>query len=207
MRSITSAAPARKILGTFGTLATPDDDGVKTSIASSTLAVTYDGGELDGALITDGALEAARNVTVTKAAAVGAYVVGSEVVVSGYHWKTKLAISETHTVTHADNAETFTGSVLFAADAAYPISIAIEGQADTDGSWKFGVGAAVAIDAAIDWIRITTAGNLAILLAEDIEVTSPLSLVGVTVGQDLPYSVASIHEGTTAAFAALSAGV
>lgn len=205
MRGISSAAPAQRNLGAFGTLATVDDDGIKTSVASSTGAVSYSGGALNGVEITDGALESPRNVTITKAAAAGAYTVGSHITVSGYHWKTKEPMTETHTVTHADNAETFTGKKVFASGTSYPLTVIIEAQADTDGSWKIGVGAAVPIPGSVDWCRATITGNLVVLLTQDDGTT--LLTLAVTAGDNLPFSIASIHEGTTGALVALSAGV
>jgi len=222
MRSIASAAPARKYLGTWGTLATADDDGLKTSVASSTSAVSYSGAGLNGALITAGALNTTvpRNVTVTKAAQAGAYTVGSKVRVTFEHWLTGYQVTETFTVTHADNAETFTGCMLMK-PGTLP-AVAIEAQADTDGSWKIGVGTAVAIEAKprVDWILVSTSGDVYAMLAEDGvagdaatallpsgAIIAPVPLAGLLAGEERPYSIVSIHEGTTGAFRGFSAGV
>lgn len=216
---IAGAGPGCRLVGSWSasSLNTADDDGIKTSVATSTGAVSYSGSDLNGALVSSGALSGTtpRNVTVTLTSSTGSYVLNSKVRVTGKHWITGADITEILTITNANGGITLTGTVLFAAGQA--LTVAIEAQADLLGAFKIGCGTAKGLGNGrnVDWLRVTTAGTIYALLRRDVTQyypdgstqIAPIPLI-VQADTDVPYSVASIHEGTvTAAFYGIEAGI
>lgn len=215
-RDVNSVGSARSVVGAYSSasLATADDDGIITSFATPTVDTTKSGAALNGALVSSGALSGtdARNATVTTGASVGTYRTGASypIVVTGKHWLTGKAISESLLLTAANGGETITGKIMFKAGEA--LSVLFPGQVNGSGTFKLGCGTAKPLARGVDWFRCTTAGVVVCALAEDHTTPRPdgsaLSTVSLNVqaDTDYPYSVASIHEGTTAAFTCFSAG-
>ncbi len=135
------AADADGIATTFsGQIA--DGNALVETLSTSTSAVALADTDLDGTLAdgTLGYIDAleARRITVTASSTVGAFVLGSTITITGKDVDGEELI-EVLEVTSADGNFTLTTVGYFAAGAGNEITIDIEPQADTDGSWTVGV--------------------------------------------------------------------
>lgn len=116
-----------------------DDDAVKTQIATSTSAVEYTGAALNG-VVGQMKMSPRRGITVATAAVVGAYEL-AQILVTGEIDRRDGTVKEVTaavTLTDADGGETFDFPFPYGVDRVTKINIAA--MADTDGSFKFGVG-------------------------------------------------------------------
>lgn len=183
--TIRSSAPALVALNSA------DPNGIKTSFSTVTATRTVlRAADYDGAEVSSGLLETARNVTITLSNTVGAFST-DPIKVSGLDAQ-GIPRAELLTPSSADGNETLATVNLFVGE----VTIEIPAQADTDGSFQIGVGTAVAINPPSDGLFVETAGTMVVALADD-EHT-------ITVGTPennftLPYAVKSVHSITTAA--------
>lgn len=116
--------------------ATPeDDDAIKTSIATSASAATYSGAGLNG-VIGAGAIRFTQRISATTSASVGTYKTGAgnAITVTGTN-EAGDTITDTITLSASGGGETKTTTKGFASVT----SIAVPGQNDTSGTFKFGV--------------------------------------------------------------------
>jgi len=109
-----------------------DADSIVTSLATDDESpTTLTGNDLNGAL--GGSLILPHNVTVTSAAAVGAYAIVDPIVVTGTNWDGR-TISEELQLTDADGGEVLETTAAFLTVDSIEIPI----QADDDGALEFG---------------------------------------------------------------------
>ncbi len=148
------------------TAALADDDAIKLSIATVVGVATYTAVNLDG-LIGDDAMSPARTLTVVTSASVGAYVLASTMVVTGTDAAGRV-LTETFTIGNADGGETLVGTKAFASVTG----IVIQAQANTAGTFKFGVRDVVCAKAPY-MVRASAAGNLHVGYSDGTQDTIP----------------------------------
>lgn len=155
--SIHDAGPLTKASSqTDFALNTADADGVKTAFVPPIQDTTYSGSSLNGADMTGGQLEnEPRNLTVTTAAHTGAYLVGTEIVVTGKHALGHI-ISENLAIGDADGGETLICTQCFAHEQELSVSVPYQNGVvvgTVPGPWAFntdGLTLLTSIDGAAD---------------------------------------------------------
>lgn len=120
----------------FATAALNVVAGIKASVATVAAPQSYTGVALDGSLVTaaGGIKYCSRTVTVTSAAAVGAYTTATPIVITGY--RAGVLITENLQLTAANGGETIRGTKAF--DQITQIDV--PAQASGAGHLSFGVG-------------------------------------------------------------------
>lgn len=168
-----------------------DPDGVKTSFATSTLAVTLRPEDYDGVVVSgSGKLNSARNITITLASNAGSYNT-DPIKISGFDAQGQ-RVQETVTPSTEDGNETLTSIHMYVGD----VLIEIPAQQDTNGAFEIGVGVAVSINPPCDALFIGTAGTVVVQLADDFGHT--MSLVTGSNNETIPYSIKSVNSITDA---------
>ena len=205
---INNGAPATQHSGQASfALFTADPNGIKTSIATSTTAVTYSGADLNGAEITAGQLSGddAHNVTVTLASNAGSYVASTSdatrIKVTGKHpyYEDYQGNKATHieylSIPDADGGVTLTCGKCFA--PGEPLSIYIPGQVNTSGAIEIGTGAAREVSPPARWIQCNAVGTLYLHLPNTPINRSPdtgkIAKVVVSAAGPIPFAADAIH--------------
>lgn len=111
-----------------------DDDAIKTSIATAATVQTYSGGGLNG-VVAGTEFKLPQLLSITTTTSVGTYVTASPIVVTGEDSEGAV-ITESIALTQANGNETVFGIKPF----FKVTSIAVPAQANTGGTFKFGVG-------------------------------------------------------------------
>lgn len=198
--NINRGAPATwtdGVLHASGNLLTADADGIKLSVASSLTDVVYGLADFDGALVVDDATAVPRCLTITTAG-VGAFTVGSEIVISWRDYLDRPFVDVlTLTAANGETLRSYIPGHLSLAD----LTIAIEGQADDDGTITIGASVSKVVDA--DWILGVTEGTISCSLVDALDTT--IAALPVGAGVALPVSVATVHSVTSAEFLAMRA--
>ncbi len=203
---IDRSGPALKTTGQASfALLSVDADGIKTSFDAPIEDTEYSGVDLNGAEITDGALEGsnARNVTVTLSSTTGGFNAGSIITVAGVHpYYDDKVQTEVLTITQANGNQTLTTSKLFR--AGQPLSILIEAQPDLDpdpqGTFLIGVGVAREITPPANWLYFNATGNFYMRLRDDPD--GAIVKAVIPVEGAYPFSAEAIHASTSAGIAA-----
>lgn len=126
---------------------------IKTSIATAVAPVVYSGGNLNGTI--GAAVQAVTQlISVTTTTHAATYNIASPIVITGTNAK-GATITDSLLLTLANGNETIFSTVAFASVT----SIAVPAQADVLGTFVFGVGDIVLVDA-IREIRGGAAGNI-----------------------------------------------
>lgn len=190
-RLLTDGGVVTKSSSSVVALNSADPNGIKTSFATSTSAVTLRSEDYDGAEVSGGELEVPRDVTITLASNAGSYNT-DPIKISGVDAQGE-AVQETVTPSGTDGGETLTSAHLYLGK----VQVEIPGQQDTNGAFEIGVGTAVAINPPCDVLFVATAGTMVVGLTDDFGHTITL---GTTENlSTLPYSVKSVHSITDAA--------
>jgi hypothetical protein len=195
---INRGAPARwtdGVLHASGNLLTADADGIKTSFATQTVARSLALADFNGAAVVNGALAAFRVLSLTGAGA-GAFVDGSKARLTARDFLSRPFVQDA-AISGTDGG-TFLWTVPIALSLAQ-VTIDIDAQADTDGTWTVGVRASKVVDA--DWLLGVTEGTASVALVDAL--TNPFTLP-ISV-RDIPASVAVVHSITSAEFLAMRA--
>jgi hypothetical protein len=172
-------------------LATPAAAGIKTSFATADVPVQFvSASDFDGSVVVAGLLTQPRNVTITRAAAVGSYTT-DPIQVFGQD-PDGLPIFESLTPADADGGDVLTGVLMFVGLVAFKFPA----QVDAAGAFQLGVGAALPISPPADRLFVTGAGLVNGVLAFDFDHVTPLATTGDH--QDREWALKSINEGTTA---------
>lgn len=172
---------------TFTNVPAADADAIKTSIASSTSAVTYSGSALNG-VIGAGAISPARNLTVTTAGATPADAPATATITG----TAADGSTQTEVINVGQTATTVVGAKAFAS----VVSIALSAGDGTGATLTFGTGNVLGLSSKLRDVGGVAAAAVLVEVEAGVVVTTGTFVLPATSGPFGTYAPATVPNGT-----------